>query len=104
MSADDELLDALWEHMQPAWTDESDTLLRVVETDSDWAVIGDSLHENFGSGDPLCPECGALWDSIYFKLWEKGDRGICIDTFYCRDGHVWTRSTGPYPVTTDEDE
>ncbi|WP_141214038.1 hypothetical protein [Mycobacterium marinum] len=95
---DPALVDALWAYMQPAWTEESETLLKVVETDPDWLVVADSFGGRGGvAADPdddrLCPECGALWNSIYFRMWEEGDQGICIDTFYCPAGHIWTTSS-----------
>ncbi|MEB3032293.1 hypothetical protein [[Mycobacterium] nativiensis] len=95
---DPEILDALWGVMQPLWTDEGETLLRVVETDPEWVAIADSFHDNFSQeSDPRCPECGAAWNTIYMKIWQKGDFLICIDSFYCKRNtdHRWTRSTGP---------
>jgi hypothetical protein len=106
---DPELLDAIWGQMQPLWTDESETLLRVVETDPEWIAVGDGLHDNEGydtedgkAADPLCPECGSVWDSVYLKLWEKGDFGICIKSYYCEreTDHRWTESIGLQRMTT----
>lgn len=92
---DSRVVDTLEAHMQPLRTNESATLLKVVESDPEWVVVGDSFHGNFGSDEPLCPECASVWESIYIKFWEKGDFVICIDTFDCAHGHWWTRSTGP---------
>ncbi|BBZ37100.1 hypothetical protein [Mycobacterium conspicuum] len=96
--------------MQPLWTDESELLLRVVETDPDWIAVADSFSGNKGydtkdgrGPDPLCPECGTVWTSIYMKIWQRGDFTICIDTFDCEHSHRWTRSTGPHLMSLDDE-